>query len=190
MSEYILTAPREQQERSGRVRCHPSGRYVNPLAVRAADIDIRDIAHHLSHICRYTGASPVHYSVAQHCWLVSELLEQRHPHDYDLQLAGLLHDAAEYLFNDLASPVKSAPQMAWYRELERETARLILRTFGLDDSLLARVKPADDLIFQREVMTWWGGSNAVQPWQPSTAETQYLARFDKLQAIRLQRSLI
>jgi hypothetical protein len=34
-------------------------------------LSIVDIAHHLSNICRFTGATKFHYSVAQHCFVGS-----------------------------------------------------------------------------------------------------------------------
>ncbi len=66
------------------------------------DIDIRDIAHALSHLCRFTGHTNIFYSVAQHCLLVSEKI----PGGPEVKLAALLHDAAEAYVNDLSSPLK------------------------------------------------------------------------------------
>lgn len=187
--DYILTTPRETQDRARQIRLHPSGLYVNPLALRAKDVQIEDIAHHLANICRYTGASPEHYSVAQHCFLVSEQLEQQYPCDHDLHLAGLLHDAGEYVFNDIASPVKRDPRMQWYVDLEHEATKMIFCVFGLRPELLARTKRADDGIFQREAATWWGGSFAIQPWQPRVAERVFLKRFEQLQGRRRREGL-
>jgi hypothetical protein len=65
-------------------------------------IDIQDIAHSLSHLCRWTGHTNMFYSVAQHSLLVSE----RMPGKAAEKLVGLLHDGAEAYTNDLASPLK------------------------------------------------------------------------------------
>ena len=65
-------------------------------------IDIRDIAHALSHLCRFTGHTNMFYSVAQHSLLVAEKMQGGAAE----KLAGLLHDAAEAYTNDLASPLK------------------------------------------------------------------------------------
>lgn len=61
-----------------------------------------DIAHHLSHLCRYTGACSKFYSVAQHSVFVADLLPPR------LKFAGLMHDGAEAYTGDVSSPMKEA----------------------------------------------------------------------------------
>ena len=65
-------------------------------------IDIEDIAHSLSMICRFMGHSHQFYSVAQH----SLLIDRRIVGPPGLHLAALLHDAAEAYVNDLATPLK------------------------------------------------------------------------------------
>jgi hypothetical protein len=76
---------------------------VFPFGCMTPDmIDIRDIAHALSQLCRYTGHTTMFYSVAQHSLLVSEKM----PGGPAQKLAGLLHDGAEAYTNDLASPLK------------------------------------------------------------------------------------
>lgn len=177
--DYVLTIPRKDQDSRGKIRCHPSGKYVNPLNLRASDIDIRDIAHHLSNICRYTGACPKFYSVAQHSVLVSRMLAEHGP---AMALAGLLHDAAEYVFNDLASPVKHDPRMAWYSKIEHDATRMIFRVFGLDHELLPLTKPADNAIFKREVNTWWNPDfkEPISLWGPERAERIFLREFYRL----------
>ncbi len=66
------------------------------------DIDIRDIAHSLSHLCRFCGHTNIFYSVAQHCLLVSEKI----PGGPEVKLAALLHDASEAYVGDLPGPLK------------------------------------------------------------------------------------
>lgn len=186
MSEDLFVLPRVDQERTGKIRLHPSGRFVNPLDLRPEDVDIWDIAHHLSNICRYTGACPAFYSVAQHSVYVAQDLRDSGAVP-DLVMAGLLHDAAEYVFNDLASPVKRDPRMQWYRDMEHEATRLIYRVFGLDPELLAQTKPADDAVFHREVATWWGGGYTggfIHPWHPVHARNVFMEHFISIQSAR------
>ncbi len=64
-------------------------------------ICIEDIAHHLSFINRFAGATNEPYSVAQHSILLSSLFD-------DIEMAGqaLMHDAAEYCITDIPNPIK------------------------------------------------------------------------------------
>lgn len=77
-----------------------TGRVFWPLDPRPEDVDIVDIAHALSHLCRWGGHTTAHWSVAQHSIMVSEIAPQ------ELALAALLHDAAEAYIGDLMRPVK------------------------------------------------------------------------------------
>ena len=178
-SDYILTLQREYQNKRGKIRCHPSGTYVNPLAMRARDIHIEDIAHHLANLCRYTGACPRHYSVADHSIRVSGWLELCNASP-ELQLAGLLHDAGEYVFNDIASPVKHDPRMKWYNDLEHETTKLIFCKYGVDPDLLPLTKEADNALFREEVQSWWGSLGCIVPRHPETSRLGFLSRFNQL----------
>lgn len=150
-ADYIVSEAREAQDRAGRIRMYPSGSYVRPTDLRLGDIDIRDIAHHLSHINRFTGGTPVPYNVADHSVRVSEYFC-----DPEMKLAGLLHDAAEAYINDLSSPLKHSPGMEFYCELDKVISTRIFEAFGLDPALLAKVKPFDGLMFQREAAAFFG----------------------------------
>ena len=44
-----------------------SGEHFDPLTDSFSKINITDIAHSLSHICRANGHCRIFYSVAQHC---------------------------------------------------------------------------------------------------------------------------
>lgn len=68
-------------------------------------VDFADIAHHLSLINRFNGATCLPYSVAQHSLWVAGMLGCR-GHDAATQLAGLLHDAPEAYLGDMATPVQ------------------------------------------------------------------------------------
>lgn len=174
-ADYITTTPRDEQERRRCIRTH-SGRYVNPLRLRARDVRIEDIAHHLSCINRYTGACPMPFNVAQHSVLVADELAVQGAR---LALAGLLHDSGEYVFNDLASPVKRDTLMAFYKRREHETTRMIFCVFGLDPDLLSQTKEADDAVFKWEVDSFWklGYVNPIEPWSAKYSEYAFLERF-------------
>jgi hypothetical protein len=73
----------------------------------ARPVSINDIAHHLSLINRFTGATTRPYSVAEHSLLCSEIA-QREGAAPGLQMAMLMHDAHEAYTTDLSSPAKVA----------------------------------------------------------------------------------
>ena len=177
-TDYITTAPRIEQERRGRIRTF-TGRYVNPLQLHAGDICIEDIGHHLSNICRYTGACPEFYSVAQHSVYVSTHMWTRYD-SAEAGLAGLLHDAAEAYLNDIASPVKHSPQMEWYRECEKEAERLVFEVFGLDIDWMAKTKEFDDLLFQQEAGTFWRNEHVFVALSPVEAKGMFMRRYRAL----------
>ena len=182
--DYISAMPRITQEVKGRIRTF-TGKYVNPLAMRAKDICIEDIAHHLSLITRYSGACPYHYSVAQHSLYVSQIMERRYPGSKMMALAGLLHDASEAYLNDMSSPVKHNPLMKFYRDIEHETGLMIFCVFGLDPKLMDLTKSADDEVFFAETRTWWDDSGleravVVVPRVPRFVKAEFLARFEEL----------
>lgn len=180
-AKYMAEVPRENQDTAGRVRTF-TGKLVNPLAMHPVDIDIRDIAHQLSNVCRYTGATPQFYSVAQHSVLVA-----RYFLDSRKRLVGLLHDASEAYLNDIASPVKRNVIFEGYRMAEKKLSLEIFAAFGLDarrdDLTDAATRQFDDLMFEREVASFWGPSGSVPddqrvtPWSPAKAEKEFLYEF-------------
>lgn len=112
-----------------------TGRAYFPAAPRAEDVDIRDIAHALSMLCRYTGHVTRFYSVAEHSIHVSNLVP---PED---ALAGLLHDGTEAYCNDLASPFKR--HLPDYKAAEARNWLAIAEHFSLSPDLPQSVHDAD-----------------------------------------------
>jgi DNA-directed RNA polymerase subunit H (RpoH/RPB5) len=161
------------------MRLYKSGRLVDPMNLRSNDLDIRDIAHNLSMICRFAGSFPFHYSVGQHSLMVCDHMRAS-GHTNEECLAGLLHDAAEYLFNDLISSVKHHPALAEYRRLEHETSRMILATYGCNPDLLTIVKSYDTLVYEIEDEVRKGNRALILPTLPKVVYSDFLRTFHSL----------
>ena len=167
-----------------------TGKQFFPLAPRVEDIDIEDIAHHLSHINRFTGATKRPYSVAQHSVLVSGIVPLAD------MLWGLLHDASEAYLNDISRPVKHGAALDGYRLAEDQLQRLICERFGLSQEMPPSVKHADLRMFATEARDLMPGLPAgccderrdrelcypwtIVPWGPTTAKNEFLERYRDL----------
>lgn len=172
------------------------GRRFWPLDPRPEDVCIYDIAHHLSNICRFTGAVRKLYSVAQHSVHVSQLCQQ-HP------LIALLHDASEAYLADVASPVKQSHEMAAYREAEIRLTRCIFTRFNIPVQVRAPVNGSSALIpydvklidetmriyegqafMPKRKDAFWSTSLMcpfkLTAWSPARAEAVFLRRFNEL----------
>lgn len=156
------------------------------LQPREDDIRISDIAHSLSLQCRFNGHCSRFYSVAEHSVRVSWHLPP------ELQLWGLLHDAAEAYLGDLVRPVKCQPEAKWYRDVEDNLLRCIAGRFDLIWPMPAKVKIADNTLLATEARDLMGPAPApwavlpepldhdIEPWDPKVVEQRFLDRFDEL----------
>jgi uncharacterized protein len=102
-------------------------------------LDITTIAHALGNVCRFSGHTARHFSVAQHSVLVSYIaaalgLDQD---AYD----GLMHDAQEAYVGDVPTPLKR--MLPEYREIEDRLALTVAERFEVRWPLPAVVKQAD-----------------------------------------------
>ena len=95
-----------------------SGRWVNPFDPDAAQLDAGDIARALANQCRFGGHTRVFYSVAQHCVIVSRVVEERGG-DVEDVFAALMHDAGEAYLGDMPHPLKHRSALgAAFRDAE------------------------------------------------------------------------
>jgi 5'-deoxynucleotidase YfbR-like HD superfamily hydrolase len=119
-----------------------TGRAFDLLDPQPEQIDIVDIAHSLSNLCRFTGHAAVFYSVAQHSCLVAELTRDlwRSEHGAEppdvVLLAALLHDAAEAYVGDVSTPLKRAMREISfghfsYDQIEARVHKAIAARFGI-----------------------------------------------------------
>lgn len=178
-----------------------TGRYFDLLDPEQCGFHIEEIAHALSHLCRFTGHVREFYSVAQHCALVSLQVPAEH------RLAALLHDAAEAYVGDVSAPLKSL--LPDYKAIEGRIERALLRAYGLDEVLPLEVKAADLVLLNTErrdlmprdgrVWTSIEGvgtlNRVIKPMRPDDARDWYLflfeayfAQHEQLLAARLARA--
>jgi hypothetical protein len=161
------------------LKLYKSGKHVDPLNLRPMDLDIRDIAHNLSLLCRYTGAYPFHYSVGQHSLLVADLMA-KDGHPPNTVLAGLLHDAAEYVYGDVNYHLKKLPELAEYNRREHECSRMIVAHFGSTCHELDKVKPYDRQAAYLEMDVRDGKSFEIVSHAPKTIYHRFLLKFGEL----------
>jgi hypothetical protein len=130
-----------------------TGKQVDPFDIRPEDVCIEDVAHHLSQINRYNGATPYPYSVGQHALLVADLLMHIGA-PVIVELAGLHHDDSEIWLGDMTTPLKHNAMAEGYREVENRAMRVVEAVFGLPYGSTEAdiVKWADNEALQRE---WW-----------------------------------
>lgn len=99
------------------------GHAVDPLHPDPSTIDIGDIAHALSMNCRFNGHCRKFYSVAEHCVLMSQMVDPR------FAMFALMHDAAEAYLTDVPRPIK--PHLGDYRGIEDRLLDTICHRFAI-----------------------------------------------------------
>lgn len=161
-----------------------TGRQFWPLDPKPGDIDIRDVAHALSNMCRYAGHCRKFYSVAEHSVLVSGYLPEQ------FKLWGLLHDASEAYLVDIPRPVK--PYLTGYLPAEEKLMAAVCEQFGLDPEMPAIVKDADNRILLDEKQQNTTRTNhqwtlhgeplgvTLHCWAPERAEREFISAFNAL----------
>jgi len=136
-------------ERIGNWMQTVGGRAFYPLDPRPEDIDIEDIAHALSLVCRFGGHCSTFYSVAEHSVRVSMAIVEAGGTRTEA-FAGLMHDAAEAYLGDMIWPLKQAPSVAGYKAIEHRVQSVIFAKFGLPDELPPIVKRFDLVLLSTE----------------------------------------
>lgn len=123
-----------------------TGKRVDLLDPKPEQIDPRDIAHALAHLCRFTGHCTRYHSVAEHSIGVMHHVPSLY------RLPALLHDATEAYLGDVSRPLKAV--LPDYREIERHFEQVIRQRFGLYYSNSEPIKYADMqmLAIEREVL--------------------------------------
>ena len=103
-----------------------SKKMFDPLRPDGSLIDIADIAHSLSMLCRANGHFKTFYSVGQHSINCMREAAER-GYTVRLQLACLLHDASEACLSDVTRPVKQ--EIPKYLEIEKPLQEAIWKKY-------------------------------------------------------------
>lgn len=166
-----------------------TGKLIEPLNPDPALIDIQDIAHALSQVCRFCGHTSSFLSVAQHSVLVSRIV----PPEY--ALVGLLHDASEAYLSDIARPIKQQPEFGTvYKAAEEKLMLAISEAFGFAWPMPPAVKLADEILLRTEqrdlmppspdLLAYEGEflDGKISTWGPSWARYEFMLRFESLKS--------
>lgn len=162
-----------------------TGRKFYPLSPDVSSVDIEDIAHALSNICRFTGHIDEFYSVAQHSVHVAQFSGEH-------ALWGLLHDASEAYIADISSPIKRTSYFEDYRAIEDNLMNVICDKYGLQHGMPESVRLADSKMLSTEYkdlmkikISDWGFKHepydfTVVPVSPKEAKFMFLEYYKKL----------
>lgn len=185
-----------------------SGRRLDLLDPSPLDVEIEDVALGLSRVARWNGQTVGDhgFSVAQHSLLVVDLIGAEAPPG--LRLAGLLHDASEYVTSDLITPFKAAIGQA-YKALEKRVEAAVFLRFGLPANppaqWMRQIKAADRIaafmeatqlagfteVEARRIFGFRGEVPAIRlvAQAPEVAREAYLKRFRALERLIKVRGL-
>lgn len=128
-----------------------TGKRINLDDPKPEDISLVDIAIGLSQQCRYSGQTWPFYSISEHSLNVAQLCRKdvlsSNPSVLNrVSVLALMHDAPEFIINDMIRPVKR--RVNGYDALESRIMHAITQRFGLIylDEDWKMIKRHDDLI--------------------------------------------
>lgn len=117
--------------------------FVNPTEDM---IDIEDIAHALSQLCRFTGHCDRFYSVAEHS-LIGALIFMERKQD-ELAFEFLMHDAHEAYVGDLSTNLKKlCPD---FKVIEERVDKVIRKKYNMESIIPIEVKRMDTTMLATE----------------------------------------
>lgn len=127
-----------------------TGKHFDPMNPVDCEIDILDIAHALSLMCRGNGHIKTFYSVAQHSIACAEEAFER-GYTSIVMMGCLLHDASEAYLSDVTRPIKK--DLPQYLQAEDRLQNAIWRRFigrDLTADEKEKVFEIDDLMLSME----------------------------------------
>lgn len=144
-----------------------TGKQFWALDPRPEEVDIEDIAHSLSMLCRFNGHCKEFFSVAEHSTIMTKLLYTTNEKKW-----ALLHDAAEAYITDIPKPIKNC--LPEFKEIEDNILRAIATKFELEYPIPPQIKDADLLMLstEREILL----SEPPEPWRwlPEPVDTRII----------------
>ena len=162
-----------------------SGNYLNVFMPDPDKILIEDIAHALSHQCRFSGHLKEFYSVAQHSIMCSTFVSLEN------KFAALMHDASEAYLVDIPSPIKH--NLDHYREVEHKLMKIIADKFGFIYPLNEEIKKVDREMLElewEELMINEIKSEIIIPLSHKEAKLDFLQHFETLQPKKVENEKI
>jgi len=105
-----------------------------------SNIDLLDIYHPLSLLCRFNGNSLYFYSIAQHSVMVADKVFEE-TGCKSLAFPALMHDGAEAFLSDIPSPFKAL--FPDFKEVEIRMEEWLSRRFGFEYPLDPIIKKHD-----------------------------------------------
>jgi len=181
------------------------------LNFKPEDVDIEEIAHNLSQICRFAGNTPYHYSVAEHSVIVAEMVFDnmrlvKENKNISGSLYGLLHDSAEAYIGDITRPVKQVIYSQSLARLDSVVTRAILTSehlhgfyrLGIPSKEYRAVEKADEQIGNVECYKFYGTDHwesnctielrqllcdKIQGLPAGEAAKQFLSAYDAIKAL-------
>lgn len=170
------------------------GKKFYPLDPRIDEVDLEDIAHSLSLLCRYNGHVKRFYSVAEHCIHAADWLEMK-GYGTEVALQGLLHDASEAYVSDVPKPIKR--MLNGWERVEEKVQKTIFERFNVSWPMDEAIKEIDLRLlyseanenFELSLSEWNLNYNPKFMYadcidflylDPSSAESAYLETFERL----------
>lgn len=171
------------------------GNLIDLFEFKPEDIDIEEVAHSLSNLCRYNGMTKKFYSVAEHCVLMTRHAREQWLDNEQVQKAALLHDASEAYVGDVTYHLKKVVlDFSYY---EDQILNAIFKKYNVDFSgqIEEDVHWLDRCICVDEMKQLMNGIDPTlvlpadefrglgiecQAWEPSQARQEYLKECKKL----------
>ena len=161
-----------------------TGGFFNYSHPEKSQINVVDIAHALSNICRFSGHTKHFYSVAEHSILCySYCIEFGAGEEVSVSpqtlMYALMHDAAEAFISDIPSPFKSINPVIRVHEVEILSSIFELLELDLEDADKDLVLAADRYMLFKEAKDLLNPSTRFRHvWGPQIAP--YPAVVDKM----------